>query len=426
MVTAAITDVWCSSADSPPERDAVHLRPGSLLAGKYLLLRVLGRGGMGVVWLARNTATGAEVVVKTLLPQRASKEALARFRREVRATAHLTHRGIVRVFDLLDLDAEQGFVLMVMERLEGHTLARELQDGCRLGVDQTLDIVLPILSALAHAHREGIVHRDVKRENIFIAVDPDGQQMPKLFDFGISQVQRACEGITLDGEVVGTPFYMSPEQAGGRAVDAPSDVFSVGVLLYEMLSGRHPFLAGERGPDQIHAVLMATHNSAPAPHDDLPPALWRVIERALQKRSEDRYASAADLAAALCDAVPGRVSSIRPIPTAPALSERSPRRTAPTVSGAWAGSRRAVVGLAWGAALVLVGATLSSRGWRDDEAAMAHGIPSAAAAQKTDALPTAEASIVSAAPPGLAALATPRPPHRSSGRRVQVLRDPGF
>src|SRR5262249_44503645 len=145
--------------------------------------------------------------------------------------------GIVRVFDLVELDKEQGSLLMVMELLRGHTLAAKIHQQTRLSVEETLDISLPILSALEHAHGVGLVHRDLKPENIFLAIEPDGQVLPKLLDFGISKAREPLDSvITHDGELVGTPCYMSPEQATGRAnVDARSDIFSAGILLYEML-----------------------------------------------------------------------------------------------------------------------------------------------------------------------------------------------
>jgi serine/threonine protein kinase len=287
----------------------LELRPGLVLGGKYHLLRHLGMGGMGDVWVARNASTGADVAVKMLLPERAaSADSLERFRREAHATARLTHRAIVRVFDLIELDADQGSLLMVMELLRGHTVAEKIHQQTRLSVEDALDIVLPILSALDHAHGVGLVHRDLKPENIFIALEPDGQVMPKLLDFGISKMRHPfVDAITADGELVGTPCYMSPEQARGRGnVDARSDIFSVGTLLYEMLAGRNPFLA-----DSLHAVVMAVLEADPAPIEDIPPALWDVIARALRKRADERYATTSELAQALRAAVPAYASPFK-------------------------------------------------------------------------------------------------------------------
>jgi serine/threonine-protein kinase len=269
---------------------------------------------MGQVWVARNASTGADVAVKVLLPERvASADALERFRREAHATAQLTHRGIVRVFDLLELDPAQGSLIMVMELLRGHTLAEHIYQLRRLSVEQAMDVVLPVLSALTHAHGVGIVHRDLKPENIFLALEPDGQIIPKVLDFGISKCRNPLiDSITADGELVGTPCYMSPEQARGKiGVDARSDVFSMGILLYEMLSGNNPFLN-----DGIHAVVMAILDDDPAPIEDIPAPVWAVIAQALSKNRDVRYAGAAELASALREALPEYAARYEPRPLA--------------------------------------------------------------------------------------------------------------
>ena len=269
------------------------LRPGDVGGGKYVLLRPLGMGGMGEVWMATNASTGAEVAVKTLLPEFArSSDALARFRDEAHATAKLAHRGIVRVFDLVEIAPGSGSLLIVMELLRGHTLAERLATQGPLPVAETLAVVLPILSALSHAHGAGIVHRDVKPDNVFLAIEPDGQVFPKLVDFGISQLREWGAASRSEGVVVGTPWYMSPEQARGEEVDARCDIFGVGVLLYECLSGTNPF--------RVEAATSSAHQySCPVPLGTVPAALWEVIARALAERPEDRFSTAAELAEAL-------------------------------------------------------------------------------------------------------------------------------
>ena len=324
----------------------VDFQPGLVLAERYVLVRRLGSGGMSEVWLARNTATGADVAAKVLLAARAaSKDALERFRREAHATAQLTHRGIVRVFDLVELDRDQGSLLMIMEQLRGQTLGARLEDEPRLSIETSLAIVLPILSALEYAHRKGIVHRDLKPDNVFLSLEPDGQMFPKLLDFGISKVQAPRGSITLDGELVGTPCYMSPEQAKGRPnVDARSDVFSVGTLLYEMLAGYNPFVR-----EDLHTIIMSIIEYDPPRIERLPDPLWNVLARAMAKDPANRYSGAADVAAALKSAV-GDVGSAPTISYAPPLTASIPpgdqkaKRRSPLVYGAAAAILVAAVG----------------------------------------------------------------------------------
>lgn len=287
-----------SWADSPTEASTLELKAGALVADKYRLLRPAGFGGMGAVWVARNEATGAEVAVKILLAHKAeTPEVAARFRREAYAAAQLAHRGIVRVFDLVELGPpHEGSLVMVMELLRGGTLADLMDKQPRFTVQETLDIVMPLLSALAHAHRAGVIHRDLKPENVFLAVDPDGHVTPKILDFGISKLTSVeVPSITTDGAMLGTPSYMSPEQVRGAAnLDARSDVFTMGILVYEMLAGKNPF----QNPT-YHSVVAAILERDPEPLPDVGTEVWAVIARALRKRPEDRFNNASELAVAL-------------------------------------------------------------------------------------------------------------------------------
>ncbi len=324
-----LTDpVSASRGETPSPRLELALVPGLVLGGKYRLLRAAGFGGMGAVWVAQNEATAAEVAVKVLVTARegVDQEAIARFRREAHTAAQLYHRGIVRIFDLVELnfprdpnDAwEQSSaadsavrpagrvppqtpdaLVLVMELLRGETLASHMDKKRRFSQQETLAIVLPLLSALAHAHAQGIVHRDLKPENVFLSVDPDGHVIPKILDFGISKLlQPAAPRITTDGAMLGTPNYMSPEQARGLSnVDARADVFAAGILLYECLSGENPFASGS-----YHSVVAAILERDPAPLKQASPEVWQVIKRALEKTPELRYADAGDLASALVTA----------------------------------------------------------------------------------------------------------------------------
>ena len=185
---------------------------------------------------------------------------------------------------------------MVMELLRGETLASHMDKKRRFGLEETLAIALPLLSSLAHAHAEGIVHRDLKPENVFLSVDPDGHVIPKILDFGISKLlEPSVPRITTDGAMLGTPNYMSPEQARGLPdVDARADVFAAGILLYECIAGENPFASGS-----YHSVVAAILERDPQPLTQVTPAVWAVIKRALEKPAPLRYADAGELLSAL-------------------------------------------------------------------------------------------------------------------------------
>ncbi len=365
-----------------------ELGPGAVLAKKYRLTRPTGSGGMGTVWAAINLSTAAEVAIKVLLPEHAGyEEAVERFRHEAQATGQLAHRGIVRIFDLIEFGVSAGSIAIVMELLHGRTLATLLDEREKLSPQQALEVVLPVLSALSHAHAAGVVHRDLKPDNVFLAVDPDGLVTPKILDFGIAKLCPANRGaVTGDGRTVGTPGYMSPEQARGLAtVDHRSDLFNMGILLYEMLSGRNPFACDEN----LQSVV-ALLEREPEPIEGISRELWRVIHKVLEKEPARRFANAAQLAAALRAACglrgswptpPFGVDSTLPISSAPVVIQAdgcveenrpgrsirpSARRTAASRSrSAYAGG--ALVGAAVVAAFFTMAVNTRSRAaLRDD------------------------------------------------------------
>jgi eukaryotic-like serine/threonine-protein kinase len=272
---------------------------GGRVGGKYRLLRRVAVGGMGEIWRARNEATGADVALKVL---RRDADAVmgARLRSEARLGATLTHRNIVRIFDLLE--EPDGSLVLVMEFLRGESLAHLLERRRTLPQKEAIAVMVPVLSALAHAHESGIVHRDVTPANIFLATDPDGHVAPKLVDFGIAKLPAASPGAgsqTLPGSVLGTPRYMSPEQI--RAVeelDGRSDLFSAAAVLYEMLTGISPFDAPT--PSASLALVL---ESPVDPDPLIEPRVWVEIARALAKRPYGRHAGAKELADALLSAV---------------------------------------------------------------------------------------------------------------------------
>ncbi|HWL86430.1 MAG TPA: serine/threonine-protein kinase, partial [Polyangiaceae bacterium] len=215
---------------------------------------------------------------------------------EARLGAMLTHRNIVRIFDLVE--EPDGALVLVMELLRGETLRRHLKNKGPLPADEAISIMLPVLSALEHAHEMGIIHRDIKPANIFLAIDPDGQVTPKLLDFGIAKIPQG--GVqTLDGRVLGTPRYMSPEQIRSEStIDGRSDIFGMGAVLVEMLTGQSPFFA--ETPSASLASVLETQLD---PDPRIEPRLWLVLQRALAKRPYERYAHCAEFAQSLRDAV---------------------------------------------------------------------------------------------------------------------------
>jgi serine/threonine-protein kinase len=283
---------------APRTAPARQLKAGDRFAGKYMLTRRIAVGGMGEIWVAKNSMTAAEVALKVLrgdLERRA--EAEARFRHEAQLGATMAHRNIIRVFDLLV--EPDGTLILVMELLRGETLRRVLRmrNGPCTGVE-AVAVMLPVLSALHHAHDMGIVHRDLKPANLLLAVDPDGHVIPKLLDFGIAKVADSSVK-TMFGRVLGTPRYMSPEQIRADPhIDGRSDIFSAGILLIEMMTGSSPFRAST--PSASLAAVLETEVD-PDPRID--PRLWLAIKRALSKRAYERYATASEFAQALRQAI---------------------------------------------------------------------------------------------------------------------------
>ncbi|MDP9002863.1 MAG: serine/threonine protein kinase [Myxococcota bacterium] len=260
--------------------------------GKYQLMRQLAVGGMGEVWVARNQATGAHVAVKVRRGDVANEEAALRFRHEARLGAMLSHRSIVRIFDLVE--ESDGTLLLVMELLRGETLERYARARGPLPTTEAIALALPVLSALGHAHDLRVVHRDVTPANIFLAMDPDGHVIPKLVDFGIAKLP-ASGFQTLDGRVLGTPRYMAPEQIrADNELDGRSDLFSMGVILYEMLTGSSPFAASSPS-----ASLAAVLEAVVDPDPRVEPRVWIELQRALSKRAYERHKSAREMAEAL-------------------------------------------------------------------------------------------------------------------------------
>ena len=281
----------------------MRLVPGSRL-GPYEVVAPLGDGGMGEVYLAHDGRLDREVAVKVLSQTLAADpEARRHFLREARAAAALSHPNACAVFDV---GTEGEFDFLVMERLEGRTLAGRLTEG-PLAVHEALEIARQIAAGLAAAHRVGIVHCDVKPGNVVLT--PSG---PKVVDFGLARVRSRPSEIdataTLQTSTGGTPSYMSPEQAEGKAVDARADVFGFGVVLYEMLAGRRPF-TGESPAAVAAAVLKDDPRPLRLMRPDVPAAVERIVLRCLEKDPRGRYASAEEVESDLGAAIMGMASS---------------------------------------------------------------------------------------------------------------------
>jgi eukaryotic-like serine/threonine-protein kinase len=278
----------------------VGARPGDLIAGKYRVERVLGTGGMGVVVAAVHEQIGSRVAIKFLLPHAVVLgEATARFTREARATVQIKSEHIARVLDAGTL--ESGAPFIVMEFLEGRDLARWLGEDGPLAIDQAVEFILHACEALAEVHALGMVHRDLKPANLFVVKGADGLDSVKVLDFGISKGTASLgdADMTKTAALLGTPRYMAPEQLRStRDVDARADLWALGVVLYELLAGRHPF-AAETLPELI--IQVATERPSPLREvrHDVPPELVAVIERCLEKAILSRYAHVGELAAAL-------------------------------------------------------------------------------------------------------------------------------
>jgi tRNA A-37 threonylcarbamoyl transferase component Bud32 len=270
------------------------LSVGSLLADRYEITAPIAVGGMGEVWRARDRVLDRTVAAKVLRSEFMSDPSfLARFRNEARHTAALTHPNIASVYDYgetMDDTGTQQLAFLVMEFVEGHPLVTILHDERRLPPDWTLHVLGQSAEGLSAAHRAGVVHRDIKPGNLIVR--PDG--VVKLTDFGIAQARDAAP-LTRTGMVVGTAQYLSPEQAQGLEVTAASDVYSLGVVGYECLSGERPF----DGASQV-AIALAHINRPPPPLPaDVPPAVRLLIERALAKDPSDRFPDGAAFAEAI-------------------------------------------------------------------------------------------------------------------------------
>jgi len=264
------------SYDADDSRDDAGLPPGTTVANRFRVERKLGEGGMGAVYAAVNVTTGRPVALKVMHPEYAAKKDIVRrFMREAKAATAINHPNVIEVLDVVDTDT--GEPVMVMELLQGEPLDALLERRGALPLGEVARIMLPVIAAVGAAHARGIVHRDLKPENIFLATATNGGVVPKVLDFGIAKILDPAQinelstktGATRTGSMLGTPHYMSIEQAcGERDIDHRTDIWSIGVMLYVMLSGRRPY-----DGDNYGQILKALMTQTPAPLADLVPGL---------------------------------------------------------------------------------------------------------------------------------------------------------
>ncbi len=283
-----------------------HVRVGDIVAGKYRVERTLGEGGMGIVVAATHEQLDQRVALKFLQPTLASREDIVqRFMREARAAVKIQSEHVARVFDV---GTHAGAPYMVMEYLEGSDLAQVLESGSVVPVKDAVGYVIEACAAVAEAHALGIVHRDLKPANLFLANRANGKPIVKVLDFGISKSKPTDKdaGVTNASAIMGSPSYMSPEQmVASASVDARSDVWSLGVVIYELVSRKVPFTANSM-PELVGVILQGKFE----PIADIPIELHAVITRCLQKEREQRFQNVAELARALLPFGPARAEAL--------------------------------------------------------------------------------------------------------------------
>jgi serine/threonine-protein kinase len=305
----------------------MNLQPGELIDGKYRIVKLIGQGGMGAVYEGNHELIDRRVAIKVLLPTAEQEHAVARFEREARAAGRIGNDHILEVLDIGSIG--DGSRYMVMEFLDGDPLSKRIEQRLRLTGAEVAKIAIQLLDGLGAAHSAGVLHRDLKPDNIFLVRQKAGHRdFVKIIDFGISKFQPLGQSeemrMTATGMVVGTPYYISPEQAKGLGdVDLRSDLYAVGVILYEALSGRVPFLA-DNFNNLLFKIVLEEPPQLATLVPDVDPELAAIVHRAMARERSARYASADEFSAAIVDWVnrsgisldmvadPGRPSIVSP------------------------------------------------------------------------------------------------------------------
>ncbi|HEX8174691.1 MAG TPA: protein kinase [Pyrinomonadaceae bacterium] len=302
---------------------------GQMLTDRYRIDERISEGGMGTVYRATHVLMDKRVAIKVLHPSLAADDKIvARFSREARAASRISHPHALNVTDFGE--SESGVVFLVMEFLDGRTLKEVIHSDGPMPLSRAVEIIKQVSGALDAAHAEGVVHRDLKSDNIMLVEGANGSDWAKVLDFGIAKIKETAghtdPGLTAPNLIIGTPQYMSPEQCSqASAIDARSDIYSLGIIIYELLTGHVPFTG-----DSPTAIMMK-HLQEPPPsvmeeRDDLPPQVGMVITSALAKRPEDRFQSAGELSEALAAAAKGQMPARALSATNPASSSSETNR----------------------------------------------------------------------------------------------------
>jgi serine/threonine protein kinase len=333
------------SHEAPPSKETPSGVPalsdplcGRVVGGRWRVLRRLSQGGMGSIYEAQNVSIGKRVALKFIHGWGESPEACLRFQREAEAASAVESAHIVHVFDTGTTDEGQPY--LVMELLQGESLGARLRRGPRPSVAEAVQIAAQVLRGLHRAHEAGVIHRDLKPENVFLVRQDDGSILAKILDFGISKFTRGGQApglgtITREGTVLGTPYYMSPEQAQALpGLDARSDLFSLGVILFECLAGQLPWSSLVSYEAVVVAICSRDAPDIRLFAPEVPAPLAHVLKKALAREADERFPSARAFLDALEDAVPGLLSS-RSLPSLPSLPVLSEPISEPNAGATW-------------------------------------------------------------------------------------------
>src|SRR5213083_2627667 len=280
--------------------DRASTLSGQILDTRYQVVKKLGEGGMSYVYLAREVATGAEVAIKVLSPKLATdRSSVERLRREAGLAMRLDHANVCRILRLGE--SEDGLIYLVMPFLKGELLSDREVKGGPMGLAAGSDVLRQVCAGLHHAHELQIVHRDLKPENIMLVAEDSGRDRAVVMDFGLAKERRADPAIaklTATGIILGTPEFMSPEQIRGKPLDARSDIYALGIVAFEMFTGKLPF-QGRNAQEMMIARLRGQPTPIRQLRADTPPAVEKALTKALQTSPDDRFTTALEFAQAL-------------------------------------------------------------------------------------------------------------------------------